>query len=81
MYLSCLSHKKPAPRIETSMFVTLQPFTPYSWLVEQRPGGESIFLQITEVSHCEDVDKKFVFVRILNEMCDIVKMLMKSLSL
>ena len=28
-----------------------------------------------------DVDKKFVFVRILNEMCDIVKMLMKSLSL
>ena len=49
--------------------------------MEQRPGGESIFLQITEVSHCEDVDKKFVFVRILNEMCDIVKMLMKSLSL
>ena len=28
---------------------TEQPFTPYSWLVEQRPGGQTIFLKITEV--------------------------------
>ena len=56
--------QKPAPRTETSVFVTLQPFTPYSWLVEQRPGGESIFLQITEVLICEDVDEKFVIVMI-----------------
>ena len=62
---------KPAPRTETSMFETLQPFTPYSWLVEQRPGGESIFLQITEVFHCEDIDEKVL----------IVKILMKSLLL
>ena len=46
--------------------------------MEQQPGGESIFLQITEVFHCEDVDENFVFVRISNEMCDIVKMLMKN---
>ena len=29
--------------------VNWQPFTPYSWVVEQRPGGKSIFLKITEV--------------------------------
>lgn len=27
-----------------------KPFTPYSWLVEQRPGGQTIFLKITEGS-------------------------------